>query len=546
MSRGNPYAFDPNLMQGFSNLTRALIGSASDDAALARAKASEAAARASDARAGLYGSQRTGQELRNDYLTANNAAIENALADSALLNSLFGTFGLDSGNLPTNPTGRPGPFIGNNPDTSLAPGVSEDAMRGLVRSMFFGGVPGNPQQSAASAQTIANMANDQAAYDLLAQSGQSPDRQAAIRLGMNPGQYFDQGFAQLELETNDATNRADDRLDYNADLNEDRLRFGEGGQGDRDTTANNAQSNKNNQRDNETRRREIDQRYGQGGQGDRDTAAQERWERYKADKTYDAKVYDTDKDDSLARWQHNNRDIEISVEPGKQIVLNPAAAKILGVPQQDNGLYILDGGPKPGAIIVKVGEEDVYLTEDDAKRLGIKKNDAGQFVIPGKPKPRSNSGSGSGSGADVGSGNVLNMTRYQEQFKKDVTAYIDPNVPLPGHAIGAMLTISEKMIRDDLKDDAEMNVNTAYSRNVIPMLSAGGYNIGGGYIADGFNVPRYFIDYFARMPQNAFNNAIAAGQNGAPSQFVDLWTRQMRYSQDELEAIFEEVQRLRR
>ena len=89
------------------------------------------------------------------------------------------------------------PFIGNDPNTSLAPGVSEDAMRGLVRSMFFGGVPGNPQQSAAGAQTLANMINQQAAYDLLFSSGQSPDRQAAIRLGMNPGQYFDQGSARL-------------------------------------------------------------------------------------------------------------------------------------------------------------------------------------------------------------------------------------------------------------------------------------------------------------------------------------------------------------
>ena len=42
--------------------------------------------------------------------------------------------------------------------------------------------------------------------------------------------------------------------------------------------------------------------------------------------------------------------------------------------------------PKPGAIIVKVGKEDVYLTEADAKALGIKKNDAGQYVIPGKPE----------------------------------------------------------------------------------------------------------------------------------------------------------------
>ena len=150
-------------------------------------------------------------------------------------------------------------------------------------------------------------------------------------------------------------------------------------------------------------------------------------ERYKADKDYDAKIYDTDKDDTFARWKHDNRDIEISVEPGKQIVVNPEAGKKLGITPDASGLYVLDGGPKPGAIIVKVGKEDVYLTEEDAKLLGIKKNDDGQYVIPGKPElaPKGSEGSSSSSGgANVkGAGNTMDMTRYQEQFKKDDSLY---------------------------------------------------------------------------------------------------------------------------
>ena len=72
MSRRNPYALDPNLMQGFSNLTRALIGSASDDAALARA-------RASDATAALRKSQTTGVDQENE-MAASLYAAGNALA----------------------------------------------------------------------------------------------------------------------------------------------------------------------------------------------------------------------------------------------------------------------------------------------------------------------------------------------------------------------------------------------------------------------------------------------------------------------------------
>ena len=536
MARGNPYAFDPNLMAGFSNLTKALIGSAADDAALARAKASEAAAQASTSRAGLYDSQKVGVNQTN-AMNAELYRMGNELSkDPAFQSQIAQALGLD-----TLASGFMGP---------PAPGqirLGTDNANAMARTAL--GTYGNAEQMTGAFNNVGEGADSSLARSMILSGTDDEAARGALMMSPGGGQYQNPGFAELELRTNDATNQRDDTLDYNAELNEDRLRFGVGGQGDRDTTTQENTKVENNKRDNLTKEREQDLRYGEGGQGDRDTAAQERWEQYKADKAYDAKIYDTDKDDSLARWQHENRDIEISVEPGKQIVLNPDAAKILGVPQQDNGLYILDGGPKPGAIIVKVGKEDVYLTEEDAKRLGIKKNDAGQYVIPGKPElaPKGGSGSGSGGGkANVGQGNVLDMTRYQEQFKKDVVAYIDPETPLPGHALGAMLTISEKMIRDDLKDDAEMNVNTAYSRNVIPMLSAGGYNIGGGYFKDGLNVPRYFIDYFARMPENAFNNAIAAGQDGAPSQFASLWTQQMRYSQDELQAIFEEVQRLRK
>ena len=43
-TRYNPYALDPALSAGIGNLTKALIGSASDDAAIARGRASDALA----------------------------------------------------------------------------------------------------------------------------------------------------------------------------------------------------------------------------------------------------------------------------------------------------------------------------------------------------------------------------------------------------------------------------------------------------------------------------------------------------------------------
>lgn len=513
-TRSNPYAIDPFLQQAVGNLTRAFIGSAQDDASLA-------SARASDARAGLYGSQDEGVQLSNQYAQDNMDAIASALGDSGVLNSMFGTLGLPSGNLPTNPTGRPGPFIGNSPETSTAPGMTEDGMRGLVRSMFFGGTPGNPQQSANAAQTMANMANQQEAYRLLSESGQSPDRQAGIRLGQTLTKYFDPGFAQQELNTNDATARYGMDLTSGDNRNEDNLRFGPGGQGDRDTTANNAAAVTMNKDDN---------------------TAQESWENYKADRTLDGKKYDVDsrdqtaldvkdRDVALQKWEHNNRDLEIAVEPGKQIVLNPAAGKLLGIAPNDAGLYVLDGGPKPGALVVKVGKEDVYLTEEDAKALGITKNDAGQFVIPGKPElaPKSSQSSSSSSSGSSGGGNdVLNSNRFQDAYTKTVTELGDPSIPR--HAYGGIQVAASNAMERDMKPVSEggrgLSFQEAYTQNVVPMISQGSIEITTG---SNFMFPRYFFRFFS-MQQNL--------DEAKASKFIQ---NTLGYSQGEAKRVMQEI-----
>ena len=523
MSRRNPYALDPNLMQGFSNLTRALIGSASDDAALARA-------RASDATAALRKSQTTGVDQDN-AMAASLYAAGNALAtDPNFQSQIAKALGIDT--LASEFMGPP------------APGqmrLGTDNATNMARTAL--GKYGSADQMTSAFGNIGEGADNSLARSMILSGTDDEAGRGALMLSPGGGKYQNPGFAGLELSTNDATNRRDDDLDYNLGKFKVETESDDRQRGQDITSADNRYATDESET---TKRRSDDLQYGPGGQGDRDNTARGAWERYKADKDYDAKIYDTDKDDTFARWKHDNRDIEISVEPGKQIVVNPEAGKKLGIQPDASGLYVLDGGPKPGAIIVKVGKEDVYLTEADAKALGIKKNDAGQYVIPGKPElaPKGSGGSSSSGGANVkGAGNTLDMTRYQEQFKKDVTAYINmEETPLPGHAIGAMNTISEQMIRADLADNEDLDVNAAYSQNVIPMLSAGAYTITEGR---NFNVPNYFVQYFARMPQDRFAAAVAPGQNGSPSQFADLWTGKMKYSDDELQRIYNEVLKLR-
>ena len=95
MARRNPYAMDPALMQGVSNLTRALIGSAADDASLARS-------RASDALAGKYGAETEGLNIKNQNATNLQSAVADAsTAEGIIAQSILASQGgqMDNGNL---------------------------------------------------------------------------------------------------------------------------------------------------------------------------------------------------------------------------------------------------------------------------------------------------------------------------------------------------------------------------------------------------------------------------------------------------------------
>ena len=488
MARRNPYAMDPALMQGVSNLTRALIGSAADDASLARA-------RASDALAGKYDAETAYQEGQTNYLEENNAAIADALSDSRLVSSLFGATGLNSGNLPTNPTGRTGPFIGNDPATSMQPGVSENAMRGLARSMFFGGVPGNPQQSAASAQTLANMNNQQAAYNLLSESGQSPDRQAAIRLGQNLGKYFDSGVAQSEL-ANTLTAAMDKNAkslagtQYTSDNtlkgtnNKTAAQFGAGGQGDRDTAANNVNA-----------AREDDLRFGVGGQGDRDATSVAK---SKVDVANIGATVDREKnamDDKTTRWKHENRTVSMTVEPGKQIVVDAATGKKLGIRPTmvtDGGetveKYILDGGEAAGKVKVSVKQgETVFMDKPTADALGIKADADGNYVIKGQPKTSTS--------AANDKRKRPTMAQTNQAYSDDIDT-VDGWEDIPNAVRAKVKGTLLGYLNSGMKANENMDYTTAFTTAVSAPIRQGVIQIDTG-IGDGlsdFAVPAYFYN----------------------------------------------------
>jgi hypothetical protein len=347
---------DPLLAQGFSNLTKALIGDPETDYQVARtgyqdaqtnrlnkllpheeasliAQAAQrnAAAGASTKQGGYFESQTVGQNLKNDQLSSFAEAMKLLSTSPEAQAAVAAATGIDL----------------SNPEINSA----------LVRSMFGSG--GNASQTSAALTGLGDSVRDAGAYAQIMDPNSTPEavRNAFIAMGNSPTKYFGADAASTEI-ANDLKAALDknyqNRLgtQYTADRNL------EGTQATADATE--AYQNYR-----------SDLQYGVGGSADREGQR----------KT------------TQAKWEHNNATLEINVEPGKQVVLSPAAGERLGLEPNDEGLYVLDGGPKPGSIVVKVGEEDVYLTEADATALGIEKNDAGTYMIPGRANPTNPDGS---------------------------------------------------------------------------------------------------------------------------------------------------------
>ena len=384
MATQNYFAMDPAISRTVSNLTRALIGSPSDDAASARAR--------------YYDEQTKAQQLQSRGLQEQLNAQNAAAATNILQNQVANVFGgqLDNGNLIRRPLpGGPQqsvPLLPNQNQMSQEDVANQ--LGALARSMYGDGTSNANQLS----QMLGNLA--ESGQSRLAQSmilGGSDDQAQRGALMLQGGnKYNNPGFAMTELQTDDATARR-----------EQDMKTGPGGQGDRDTKAQEATKMALGQEKNRNTR----------DVGMDENARRERWEKYKTDAN--AKV-DRDKneaDDATARYKIDNEPVEINVTPGKRIILDPSTAERIGVEaindpdSKFNGLHVLDGGKKPGDVVVKVGKEDVFMDEATAKALGLQKNEDDQYVLPGAGF-KTTSGSGSGftvaSNDDTGLRNTFN------------------------------------------------------------------------------------------------------------------------------------------
>ena len=484
MATQNYFAMDPAISRTVSNLTRALIGSPSDDAASARAR--------------YYDEQTKAQQLQSRGLQEQLDAQNAAALTPILRNQVANVFGgqLDNGNLIRRPLpGGPQqsvPLLPNQNQISQEDVANQ--LGALARSMYGDGTSNANQLS----QMLGNLA--ESGQSRLAQSmilSGSPDQaqRGALMMAPQGGQFQNPDFAGQKLAEEQATERRQDDMQY-----------GRGGQGDRDTQAQEATKLEVGKGKNQVTK-EV---------GMDKNARQERWEKYKADENAKVDRAKNEAADATARYKFDNEPVEINVTPGKMIILDPTTAEKIGVsPINDpnskfNGLHVLDGGKKPGDVVVKVGKEDVFMDEATAKALGIPQNDDGQYVLPGAGYSTTSSGSGSGFTIAANDNRQLTEVAAKAAKKAKITNIPEGVIELLVNQAASPSVMGNK--KNMAKGTAHISaqLRKGYQEIVVPNTGTFGTNTGLPVVGNNtVRVPLFFTE---QLKSSLSNNNISLAQ----------------------------------
>ena len=218
----NPYQMDPFLAQGFSNLTKALIGDPETDYQVARTNRVKTLLPYEQAQLEAAAAADTSLAGQRDQETANLVALNEALkileSDPTVSQAFIEPLGLAK----TTPYGQP---------INIDPSVTGAMLRAILQG-------GNPDQRATALDTVGGGRAQRAAEKYIL-SGNSSEAGRGALLLHGGNKFNDPDFADRELQGNLDLGAKVSEDDLIADKYEDKLRFGEGGQGDRDTAANN-------------------------------------------------------------------------------------------------------------------------------------------------------------------------------------------------------------------------------------------------------------------------------------------------------------------
>lgn len=206
--KSNSYNFSNDLARIGSALSRAMIGNAQDDAAIARGR--------------YYDAQTQGQNLQNRGMEGNLDAIDAASGGNVMRRSIANSLGYDvnNGNLiqPVLPGGpqRSVPAIGAD-QVNMDGGALMTELGNIARTLFGDGTS-NASQVASALDTLGGAGTSRLAESMILSGDNNQAQRGALRLAPQGGQYQNPGFAMNQLRTQDATNRLDDRLDREATM----------------------------------------------------------------------------------------------------------------------------------------------------------------------------------------------------------------------------------------------------------------------------------------------------------------------------------------
>tara|TARA_B100000925_G_scaffold242006_1_gene191402 strand:+ start:5563 stop:6876 length:1314 start_codon:yes stop_codon:yes gene_type:complete len=246
--------------------------------------------------------------------------------------------------------------------------------------------------------------------------------------------------------------------------------------------------------------------------------------KYATDKKTEVGLDKNQKVFDIGKYKFDNRDISIAVGKDKQVFLDAATGKKLGIPPQTidgKEVYVLDGKQSPNKVVVKVGKSDVYLNKETADALGVPKKN-GKYVIKGKGFADGSGGGSGGSGSKSGmkptdvKNTLANLKTTYEQF----TNYTEN---LPQAVIGNVEKEIINMMKKDMDDG--ISRDQAFINNARGVISQGATLIDSPIVGKDLYAPTFFVNYFKRS--NATIDQIT-------KQFVKLG-----YNKDQAQAIAE-------
>jgi len=471
MATRNPYAMDPGLMAGFSNLSRALLGSAQDDASIAQANLA-------NTRGELVSAQTATEEALLDPRT------KEILANVLLKEAQANTSG-QQGNFFSSQT--VGQNIANTDDQNQLDAFnalsSDPAMMQRVEQMI--GAPG--VDASALVRAMFNLdSNSQQVQTALAGVGTDADNQTARTIQLDPNS------SELDiLKAMAITDPAAFGSITNNNLDNQTSRF--------NNAANNTQSGENNAANNTQSGQNNAANNTQSGQNNAANNTQ------------------SGENNAANNTQSGQNNAANNTQSGQNNAANNTQSG------NNNAANNTQSGQNNAANNTQSGENNA------ANNTQSGQNNAANNTQSGKNNAATNTQSGNNNAAtnqtnmdiaelkqEVGS---ENYTEFLEQYAITVNKYGSEMMELPLQAMGWLEKTAMQAIRDDMKEDPSIIYGDAFNQNAVPMVAAGHMKVTFGY---NFLFPKFVFDMHLR-DGNRDQLLISAKEMGyAEEQIVNL------------------------